>query len=98
MGLFTPLTKALAAAGMPDLFKHMAEEFALQRAADADTRTIYWLAGEIAERSNIPLLDAVGMLVGVASNGGPDLRTPKGWACASVILGVPGLPILPTLH
>ncbi len=98
MGLFTPFTDALASAGMPNLFARMAEELALKRAAEADTKTIYWLAGEVAERLDIPLLEAIAQLVNVASNGGPDLRTPKGWVCVSALLGVPGAPILPTIH
>ncbi len=98
MGLFSPFTEALAAAGMSDLFKHMAEELSLKRAAVADTKTIYSLAGEVAERMDISLLEAIAQLVCVASNGGPDLRTPGGWANASVLLGVPGAPILPTIH
>jgi hypothetical protein len=98
MGLFSPFTAALVAAGMPNLLTRMAEELALKRAAEADTKTIYWLAGEVAERLDISLLEAIARLVGVASNGGPDLRTPKGWACVSALLGVPGAPILPTIH
>lgn len=67
-------------------------------ADSADVRMVNWLAGEIAERADMPFLDVLHLLVGVTAQGGPDIRTRHGWAHASVLLNVPGHPIMPTLH
>lgn len=75
-----------------------AEERALRHAALADNQTIRAFASAIAERSDLPFMVALLAVTNVARDGGPDLRTPKGWVCASVILGVPGSPIIPTIH
>lgn len=66
--------------------------------ASADVRMVNWLAGEIADRADMPFLDVLHLLVGVTAQGGPDIRTRQGWAHASVLLGVPGHPLMPTLH
>lgn len=67
-------------------------------AVSADVRMVNWLAGKIAERADMPFLDVLHLLVGVSARGGPDIRTRQGWAHATVLLNVPGHPIMPTLH
>ncbi|RSV20355.1 hypothetical protein CA236_00100 [Sphingomonas sp. ABOLG] len=94
MGLFSDLA--------PGAFSNLAASFAAerqaQRAAQADESTVCAFAKAVAYRSDIPFRDALFAVANVAINGGPDLRTPKGWACTSALLGVPGLPITPTIH
>lgn len=68
------------------------------QAANVDVLLVNWLAGEIAERVDMLVLDVLHLLVAVTARGGPDIRTRQGWAHASVILNVPGHPIMPTLH
>lgn len=67
-------------------------------AANVDVLLVNWLAGEIADRADMPVLDVLHLLVAVTARGGPDIRTRQGWAHASVLLNVPGHPIMPTLH
>ncbi|KQM62677.1 hypothetical protein ASE75_13690 [Sphingomonas sp. Leaf17] len=88
MGLFTEFTAARAAA----------KQVEDRREALADRLTVRWLATAIAARTDVPCDDIIQMLIGIASEGGPDLRTAKSMACASLILGVPGNPITPTHH
>lgn len=64
----------------------------------ADHLTIRWLVTAICERTELTHDQAAQLVVGVASGGGPDIRTGKGMACVSVILGVPGAPIQPAQH
>ena len=98
MGIFTEVNRALAAAGRPSLFACLRESIAIDRATQADDLTVKWLASAIAHRCELSADEIARMLVGVAANGGPDLRTIKGMACASIILGVAGAPITPTQH
>lgn len=98
MGLFTPITEALAAAGKPSLFAMVNQLFTDDHGIQADRLTNQWLAAEIAGRIDLSVEDAARLVVGVSVGGGPDLRTIKGMACASIILGIPGDPITPTQH
>ncbi len=98
MALFGPLSEALRASGLEGIFDYIARTSAERISAKADTLTINWLAGEIAHRTELSMAEAVSVLVSVAAEGGPDLRTPKGWACASTMIGAPGAPITPTIH
>lgn len=88
MGIFTDIGKVWAGA----------EHVEAQRGVLADHLTIRWLVMAICERTDLTHDQAGQLVVGVASDGGPDLRTNKGMACVSVILGVPGAPIQPALH
>lgn len=88
MGIFTDLSAARLAA----------EQVEAQRAILADHLTIGWLVSAICERTELSFEEAAQLVVGVAAGGGPDVRTNKGMACVSVILGVPGAPIQPALH
>jgi len=98
MGLFTELSKAWRDNGNDNPFRHFADQIEAQRGVLADRLTIDWLAFAICDRTELSFEEAAQLVVSVAVNGGPDLRTSKGMACASVILGVPGAPIQPALH
>jgi hypothetical protein len=98
MGLLTEVTKALAAAGKPGLFAQLRDAFAVDRAAQADDLTVKWLASAISHRCELSADEIARLLISIAADGGPDLRTSKGMACASILLGVPGDPIIPTIH
>lgn len=88
MGIFTDIMGS----------RNAAAQVEAQRGILADHLTIGWLASAICERTGLSFEEAAQLVVGVASGGGPDLRTAKGMACVSVILGVPGAPIQPALH
>ncbi|WP_260598853.1 hypothetical protein [Sphingomonas endolithica] len=98
MGIFTEINRALAAVGKPSLFTCLRESIAIDRAAQADDLTVNWLASAIAHRCELSADEIARLLVSIAADGGPDLRTSKGMACASILLGVPGDPIIPTIH
>lgn len=97
MRFFAHLRQLLAVPSSQHPLSREAELIRLQ-AVIADTQTIRALALAIANRSGVPFGDALLAVANVGMGGGPDLRTPKGWACASAILGVPGQPIIPTIH
>jgi hypothetical protein len=78
--------------------RNAAAQVEAQRGILADHLTIRWLVTAICERTELTHDQAAQLVVGVASGGGPDIRTGKGMACVSVILGVPGAPIQPALH
>lgn len=98
MGLFTEIGKAWRDEGIESPFRHFVDQTEAQRGVLADHLTIGWLATAICERTELSFEEAAQLVVGVAVGGGPDLRTSKGMACASVILGVPGAPIQPAMH
>lgn len=87
-----------------DVFAHVAKVWRDAAQADeergdlADYLTLCWLAEAVCKRIDLAIEEAALLLVEIGMDGGPDLRTGKGIACASVILGVPGAPIQPTLH
>lgn len=63
-----------------------------------DIRLVNLLAVEIAQRADVPFVEALHLLSIVTAQGGPDIRTPRGWVHASIILNVPGRPLMPSLH
>ncbi|MEG3083703.1 hypothetical protein U1707_08615 [Sphingomonas sp. PB2P12] len=87
-----------------DVFEHVAKVWAdaerveEERGDLADYLTLCWLAEAVCKRVDLSPEEAALLIVEIGMDGGPDLRTGKGIACASVILGVPGAPIQPTLH
>lgn len=101
MGIFTELSKAWRIDAQVDADRVQVEAqwpIEAQRAILADELTMRWLATAICDRTELSFYEAASLVSGVASGGGPDLRTSKGMACASIILGVPGAPIQPALH
>ena len=101
MGIFTELGKAWRSAEQVEAERVQVEAqwpIEAQRAILADELTIRWLATAICDRTELSFYEAASLISGVVSGGGPDVRTNKGMACVSVILGVPGAPIQPALH
>jgi hypothetical protein len=86
------------------VFEHVAKVWAdaaqveEDRAHLADYLTLCWLIEAVCQRIDLSPEEAALLLVEIGMDGGPDLRTGKGIAWASAILGVPGTPIQPTLH
>ncbi len=89
------LVRAIEADEPPSIKTSQAPAIAFDR---ADIALVNLFAVELAKRADVSFLEAMQMLSIVTANGGPDIRTPRGWLHASMILNVPGRPLAPSLH